>query len=80
MSPSGSLPKSCATNRRTAGTRVLPPTRMTPSSSSRPMPASFSARRQASPVRWMSGAIHASISPRVTVNVRPSAESSAVSW
>ena len=33
MSPSGSRPNSSATKRRTAGTRVEPPTRITPSSS-----------------------------------------------
>ena len=55
MSPSGSRPKTFATYARTAGTRVAPPTRITPSSCSGLSPASLSARRQASPVRSSSG-------------------------
>jgi hypothetical protein len=61
------LPKSSATYARTAGTRVAPPTRMTPSSSSALSPASLSARRQATPVRSRSGAISSSKRARVTV-------------
>ena len=47
--------KSSATYARTQGTRVAPPTRMTPSSSAGLRPASLSARRHATPVRSSSG-------------------------
>ena len=58
MSASGSIPNSSRTYARTAGTRVEPPTRMTPS---RPFPsgtpASFKARRLAGPVRGTNGGL-----------------------
>ena len=49
----GSLPKNCFTASITLGMRVMPPTRMTSSISLADTPASFSAARTGSSVRWI---------------------------
>ena len=61
----GSMPKNAPTAARTAGIRVLPPTRTTRSISG--LPASRMARRQAAMVRSISGAASCSRSARVSV-------------
>ncbi len=66
----GSLPKNCFTVSMTLGMRVMPPTRITSSISDALSPASLSALRQGSTVRWIRSSTSASSLARVSLMLR----------
>ena len=66
----GSLPKNCLTISCTLGMRVMPPTSTTSSIWPADSPASFSALRHGSTVRWMRSSTSASNLARVSLSAR----------